>query len=215
MFKDKWERFKRDGLPYPFVYLGKGLLRLLLWTCRIEIKGLTAFLQHAQNHKTILLLWHNRLLVLPELLQRYGSQCNYCAFISNSRDGELIAILTKSYPIGRVLRVPHDGRHQALATLIRQLREAQEVMVITPDGPRGPLYQVKAGVVLAAQATGASVVPFSWQADRYWQFNTWDKLRVPKPFARLAVHFGEPLLCERSSEADVETVRLQLALDAL
>lgn len=210
-----WKDFKRIFWAYPLAYLAKILMRLTLFTCRIEVHGLEQFLEAAQKEKTILMLWHNRLAILPEILQRYAASFTYCAFISKSQDGELLAILTKSYKIGQTLRVPHTARHQALSRMISQLKSNEEIMVLTPDGPRGPRYQVKPGIILAAKKASACITPVSWSASHFWQLNSWDKLIFPKPFSRIVASFGDPISLEHSSSktfgSDINTLTQALS----
>ncbi|MBA3957720.1 MAG: DUF374 domain-containing protein [Parachlamydiaceae bacterium] len=209
------KRFWRQIKPYfliPAVYLIKGMLRLLVKSCRVEIEGLDAFARFAEADKCILMLWHNRLVIMPEFLHQHASQFLYRAVISKSRDGEMLAILANSYEIGRTLRVAHNARHQALGQMIAQLKSSREVLVVTPDGPRGPRYQIKPGVAVASCASGAKIVPLTWSASRFWQLKSWDRLIIPKPFARIKVIFGEPVALTGKPEENLSDLQ-QLLLD--
>ena len=83
------------------------------------------------------------------------------------------------------------GGGRALLGLIRELKNGRTV-VLTPDGPRGPVGVFQAGALVAAQRAGVPVVTVAVQVDRAWRLNSWDRFIVPKPFARLSVAFGEP-----------------------
>lgn len=202
-----WTYFRRTYLPYIFAYTAKWCARIIFWTCRKEIQGLDNLLQTAKDHPCILMLWHNNLIIAPEVLYNYANTFVYSAFISNSRDGEPLAILAQSYRQGRALRVPHNQRHTALHAMISRLKEQKEIMVITPDGPRGPKHVVKPGVALAAKASGAHIVPFMWSASSLWRLNTWDAMKIPKPFSKITVNFGTPrLLEEHLSEQEAVSI---------
>lgn len=125
-------------------------------------------------------------------MSRCAPQFNYAAIISNSRDGEVIAVLTNSYKQARSIRVPHHSRSAALQTFIRELKKGHEIFVVTPDGPRGPLYEVKPGVVLAAQEAEAHLVPLTWMSNTCWHLRTWDRFMIPKPFSTIEVKIGKP-----------------------
>lgn len=212
MIKKAWIYCKRFLLPYPMAYTLKYLLRFLLYTCRLEFAGLQEFNAFAKSHRCILSLWHNRLAIMPEVLHRFTEDINFTAVISKSRDGQPLALLVDSYAKGKTLRVPHDDRHGALKKLIRQLKENHEVVVITPDGPRGPKYELKPGIALAAKCTQAYVVPFSWQADRCWQLPSWDGFMIPKPFSTIRIFFGQPLLLPPESSLKENVSYLQQEL---
>lgn len=200
----QWEKFKRDYLSFLIAYFLKLVLRVILWTCRFKMKGLETFHAAAQEKKCILMLWHNRLLIVPEILRKFASQHVYAAFISNSLDAEPFAIMINSYPFGRTIRVPHDSRHHALRKMINLLRNSQEVIVITPDGPRGPRYEIKPGVTIAAKKTSANIIPFTWHASRFWELKTWDKLMIPKPFATISLEFGSLLQIKNDLKMSLE-----------
>lgn len=214
MLKHQLRKYKRLTLSYFYAYTGKFFIRLLLWTCRIEVKGIEQFVSLASKERCILMLWHNRLALVSEILNRYAPQFIYSAFISKSRDGDPLAVLAHSYKIGKVIRVPHDARHQALKKVILSLKNSREIIVITPDGPRGPCYQVKPGIALAAKEADAAIVPFSWTADRYWELKTWDKFRLPKPWSKIVVNIGQPI---RTNEEEIQelTHRLQQTLQSI
>jgi lysophospholipid acyltransferase (LPLAT)-like uncharacterized protein len=208
--RERWLKFKRRWLSYPIAYLSKFSIRLLLRTCRIEITGLGQFIDIASKERCILMLWHNRIGIVSEILYQYAPQFIYSAFISQSRDGEPLAILAKSYPSGRAIRVSHNARHQALKEAIDHLKHERNVIIFTPDGPKGPKYEVKPGIAFAAKEVDALIIPFSWQANAYWEFNTWDRFRLPKPFSRIQVTWGNPL-----SIAEEEIHNLDILRDRL
>lgn len=167
-------------------------------TCKFRIYGLQDFVKTATSEPCILMLWHNRLLIIGYVLSKFTKNLRYAAFVSNSKDGRILAAFVDSYRRGRALRVSHNARGQALKSLINDLKKREEVILITPDGPRGPKYEIKPGVIKAAAATSALTIPFSWSASSFWQLNTWDNLIIPKPFSTIVVQFGENLPSDSS-----------------
>jgi lysophospholipid acyltransferase (LPLAT)-like uncharacterized protein len=69
--------------------------------------------------------------------------------------------------------------------------------VITPDGPRGPKYQVKSGLVFLAQKTGFPIIPLTYTIDRAYRFKSWDNLILPAPLSRATVIYGDPIFVPR------------------
>lgn len=179
-------------------YAGRALIRLIMCTCRVRYHGLEAFKKAAQE-PCILALWHNHLSIAADILTR-ATSFKYAAFISKSRDAEILAALADSYPQGRAIRVPHNARHIALNKAIQSIKEG-EILVLTPDGPRGPRHSVKPGILMAAKESQAWLIPFFWKANRYWEFKTWDRMQLPKPFATIDITFGSPLPSDTSAEA--------------
>ena len=61
------------------------------------------------------------------------------------------------------------------------------------DGPLGPPRVAKIGSVIMARTADVPLSPVAWGADRCWVLNSWDRFLIPKPFARIAIHFAEPI----------------------
>lgn len=187
-------------------FLAKYLLLLILFTCKKRVHGIEKVKDLSQKGPLIIMLWHNRLAPLAETLRPLTSHHQFAAFVSHSRDGQILSHFCKSYPSASVISVPHDNRGQALKSLIQTLKNDSSIVLMTPDGPRGPRYKVKPGILLAAESTGAALLPFSWTSASYWELNTWDKLRIPKPFSTLHITFGDPLHISQDSQNPKKTL---------
>ncbi|MEL0062177.1 MAG: hypothetical protein VW801_01530, partial [Candidatus Puniceispirillum sp.] len=79
-----------------------------------------------------------------------------------------------------------------------------------PDGPRGPARQSALGPVAIAQLAGKPIVPMCWTVDRYWRATGWDRLIIPKPFARGEFVVGAPIFVETGGKDSLEAARDQL-----
>lgn len=183
----------KKALPYLIAYAAKYLLKAICWTCKKEYHGVEQFLDVAKSNPCIVMLWHNRLALAAEAFTKKANNLSYNAFISNSRDGQPLAIFAESYPNCNTIRVHHQARHQALREMISRLENNNEIVLITPDGPRGPRYKVKPGIGLAAKQTKAWIIPFTWECSSFWELKTWDKFRIPKPFSKIIFTWGKPI----------------------
>ena len=204
--------FSHYFIPRILAYGGKILLKLLTMTCQIEVEGLEQFASKASSGNCVLMLWHNRLMLVASIFIPYAPQFIYTAFISQSRDGEPLALFTNRFKNGRTIRVKHNARHGALKEMIDRLRQTQDVLIITPDGPRGPRYEIKPGLPLAAVETSALVFPFSWSSNRFWQLKSWDKMIIPKPFAKIKVRIGTPIQLNNQQSIQEHISLLESAL---
>jgi lysophospholipid acyltransferase (LPLAT)-like uncharacterized protein len=91
-------------------------------------------------------------------------------------------------------------------------------IVITPDGPRGPVYVLGPGIVLLAQKSGAAVFPLHLEYSSCWRVKSWDRFILPRPFSRVRVILGPPHQVAATSseqEFEMERLRLQNAMMAL
>ena len=78
-------------------------------------------------------------------------------------------------------------------------------MVFTPDGPKGPRYEVQQGAAYAALKAGVPVLPLGVGASRKMVFRSWDRFQLPLPFSEVRVVYGEPLSFK--GDEDIEDVR--------
>ena len=91
-------------------------------------------------------------------------------------------------------------------------------VVIAPDGPRGPAYELGPGIVFLAQKSGAPVFPVHLEYSSYWRVKSWDRFFLPKPFSKVRVIFGEGHQVEATAteeEFERERWRLQNAMMSL
>ena len=97
---------------------------------------------------------------------------------------------------------------KATRSLVKVIKKGATVGVLV-DGPLGPASQVKKGVVLLASWTQVPIVLISQGASRYWQFNSWDRFRIPKPFAKIKVGWLKPIhIPPDLKQEEVEQYRL-------
>jgi hypothetical protein len=192
-FKSFWKKLTFKLKLFSVVVIGKKLLHLLIKTCHIQFEGLEEFCQLASKEKCMLMLWHNRLTIIPFILSHYTPQFLYAAVVSGHRDGEVLSSIIHSYHNGRTIRSSPKARHQALREILHRVKEGKQIVIITPDGPRGPRYEIKPGIAVAALETNAPVIPLNWEAEEYWEIKTWDRQRIPKPFTTIRVSFTKPI----------------------
>lgn len=192
---------------------GSWALRLLAATLRLRREEKTVEPLWAAGAPAIYVAWHARLLLLPYLYRRRG----LFALVSRSEDGSMIADLVRRFGFVTVRGSSSRGGAEGLRALARAIGEGHSVVVV-PDGPRGPRQVLKAGVVVLARLTGAPVVPAALAASSEWRARSWDEFRIPKPFSRCVVRFGEPILVLRDIDAaGEETARkeIEAALNAV
>ena len=179
-------------------WLLKQYIALVILSSRKEVEGLDCLLKafkdlHEKGEKPIIMAtWHNRLFLLPLITRYFPVEVSATAIISKSRDGDIPSALAESYHNVEIIRVGHKSRHSALHKMVQALHEKQ-VMYITPDGPKGPIYEVKPGVIFAAKKGGARVIPFTWQSNLVITCKSWDRFKIPLPFAKIKVQFREAL----------------------
>lgn len=185
----------RLGVP-----LGMVLLRLLGATWRIEFRGAAWWHGRREAHTACMLaLWHGHLLPLAFAMRGQGIH----VLVSEHRDGEVIAQVLHRLGYSTVRGSTSRGGARALVEMVRLLRGGC-VVGVTPDGPRGPAMRFTPGALVAAQRAGAPVVTLFATATRAWHLGSWDRFMIPKPFAKVVVHFGDATLVDGETPADAE-----------
>ncbi len=148
----------------------------------------------------LMALWHGRMLL--GMAQHRGD--DYHVLVSPSDDGEIAVHFLHANGYRTLRGSTNKAPARAMRNMLAVLREGGAV-VITPDGPRGPRHSMNPGLAWLARATGYPIVPCGFAADRAWRVHSWDGLTIPKPRARVAVAYGEPLAVPR--ETDEQGVR--------
>jgi lysophospholipid acyltransferase (LPLAT)-like uncharacterized protein len=194
--------------------LGTGLLWLLGWSWRFELKGREHFQAFRDQGKPVIFLfWHSRILPLAHLHRNEGA----VVLISQHRDGELIARLVERRGFRTVRGSSSRGGARGLRGLLRALREGSD-LAVTPDGPRGPARRLKPGPLLAAQRSGAPLILVGPGARRGWRMKSWDRFLVPWPFARVEVRYSPPIFVDRDldpGELEAVAARVDAELNLL
>ncbi len=63
------------------------------------------------------------------------------------------------------------------------------------DGPSGPVYQSKPGILYLAKKLGYPIIPVTASAKRAWVLKkTWCHYLIPKPFSFCYVSMGKPII---------------------
>jgi hypothetical protein len=123
------------------IAFGVGLLRIWARTLRFALDDRAGIAGQPVTQNYIGALWHNRLLIFPLVLQRFFPNRKGAALISASRDGDLLTDAIKRFGFDVVRGSSSRLGAPALLQLSDTLAAGRDV-VITPDGPRGPAYEL-------------------------------------------------------------------------
>jgi lysophospholipid acyltransferase (LPLAT)-like uncharacterized protein len=195
------------------VRVGGAVIRALAVTWRMrEHNGTVHRTALARNQRVIYTLWHGELL--PLLWHHRGE--GIAVLISEHRDGEIIARIAEGLGYTTVRGSTSKGASRALIGLVRAIESGRSAAV-TPDGPRGPAHVFAPGAAIAAQRSGVPLIPVRASATRAWRLKSWDRFLIPKPFARVDVHYGAltPVQTDTPREAAELAPRLEETLERL
>ncbi|HVN84441.1 MAG TPA: lysophospholipid acyltransferase family protein [Candidatus Binatia bacterium] len=173
-----------------------GALWVVAKTIRIEYRGAdTLFGCWARGERVIIAFWHNRAVLMP--VPYRGEKM--CIMNSQHRDGEIATRALARWGIRSVRGSATRGGVGGFLQLVDAYRAGYDLAVV-PDGPRGPRYVVKPGVIHLAKATGARIFPVAYDAAWKRRLRSWDRLIIPLPFSRVVFVVGEPIAVVRDSD---------------
>ncbi|WP_243383973.1 lysophospholipid acyltransferase family protein [Geothrix alkalitolerans] len=201
-------------------FLVAGLTKLWSYTLRVRredfgpVEDLVA-----RDQRIILAFWHRRLFMMPlsypfHRRNAQGEARGVAILSSDSKDGERSAATWRWFGIHAVRGTASEDGAKALVRMIQAVKQGWD-FGITPDGPRGPLMQLKPGTVALARKTGAWIIPVSLAYDHSFQLGTWDRMVIPFPFATCVIKYGTPYQVPPKADDGVEAGRLQREMDDL
>ena len=168
-----------------------------------------------QKEAYLVAFWHGELLMQPFNYQKLKPNGKVSAMISEHKDGEAITRTVEYLGIHSVRGSSSRGGAKALISAIKEIKRGDDI-AITPDGPRGPRHSVADGIVAISKKTNAKILIFNCKSTKYWQFNSWDKFIIPKPFGTLEFFIQEPLdISELETEEAKELIKEKMLINAM
>jgi lysophospholipid acyltransferase (LPLAT)-like uncharacterized protein len=179
-----------NDLPRALLGWCLGLVaRLWLATLRVRVVSDPA-LESVKERPWVLAFWHGTQWPLLAWKRRGPT----VVLVSLSRDGTMQARALALQGLRVVRGSSSRGGVRGLAALVRTMRRERADAAFAVDGPRGPRGLVKGGLVAAAQATGAVLVPMTGLVQRGVVFRrAWDRFVLAWPFTRVDVVLGAPV----------------------
>jgi len=185
---------------------GAPVIRALAATWRWHVEGYAHYESIvASGRQPIMAFWHGRILPATVFFKNRG----IVVITSQNFDGEWIAGIIRRFGYGTARGSSSRGGARALVQLRRDLA-AGHPAGFTLDGPRGPARVAQPGAVFLAGATGYPILPFHFEASRFWEMNSWDRTQVPKPFSRVALAIGAPLHVAGTAKDTIDAAQIDL-----
>ena len=183
-----------------FAYFAFFLIYFIHKTLRYTVVGGEHYESAKKIHplgSMLIAVWHkNTILSVTSL-----SKSSFQLLVSSSLDGEMISFVAKKMGLSSFRGSSSRGGIKALFETKRFLNTGGK-LAIAVDGPRGPALEPKAGVIFLSKKTSAAILPMSSVASEFWTLKkTWDHFRIPKPFSRVVITYGSPILSSEASES--------------
>jgi len=161
---------------------------LIFLTCFKTYKG-----EKINEKPCVILFWHGRLALMPFAFRHFKFfKKQAFVIISHHKDGELIAKVIQLFGLNTIRGSTFKGASAVLRSAFKVLDQKNDV-VITPDGPRGPYHSISDGAILLAQKKNVKIRIVNYEASSFWQFKSWDRMILPKPFSKITYSLSEDL----------------------
>jgi lysophospholipid acyltransferase (LPLAT)-like uncharacterized protein len=129
-------------------------------------------------------LWHQHLFLAGLIYRRFRRPHPSYAIISASKDGEWLAELFRSLGISAIRGSSHRGAVGAYGAAIQMASQRNDICV-TPDGPRGPKFRCKPGIVRIGKEANIPICAVRIREHRAISLKSWDSFKIPLPFSRV------------------------------
>jgi lysophospholipid acyltransferase (LPLAT)-like uncharacterized protein len=194
-------------------WLVVGIIKMVSATLRYRWQDGSGYFEN-QTGPAIYCAWHNRLgLAMPayyNYVRKRSRSLGMAAMVSASKDGGFLAAILECFKVQPVRGSTSRRGPQALLELTTWAERGYD-LAITPDGPRGPCYEVQDGVMSLAQITGLPIIPFSYYVPWKVRVKSWDRFQIPLPLSVCEMRVGKPIRVPREATDDQRgELRLQL-----
>lgn len=179
------------------------IIRIYAWTLRFNFIYLSD--DFYNDKKKVIAIWHGQLL--PLLLSYKNAQI--VTIVSKSKDGDIADFFLKKLGYKTVRGSSSRGGTEALMNAANLIESGLDAAV-TIDGPKGPKYSVKPGVIYLAKKARGEIIPVVCSVKWYKRFNSWDNFILPAPFSKINIYIGKNLQVTESM--DRETINSETSI---
>lgn len=166
------------------------LINVLVGTLRFK------FSKDFTPKNAIYIFWHSQMIAGWYLFKDKKA----AAIVSQSEDGGILTNLLKSWDYKVSRGSSSKGGKEALQELIEYGKKGYPI-VITPDGPRGPVNEIKNGALIIAYGCNIPIIPVKINySSKKILGKSWDKFQIPCPFAKCTVTIGSEYLYKKYLE---------------
>lgn len=170
------------------------LLIILRLTTRVKISGREKLIKNS-NH--IFCLWHSFVPLallsatpfIPKVLDRATQAWMQHPFWYMKP----IHVLLRLMGVNKIVMgsTGHSGR-KAADQLLDHLRQGCST-VLNPDGPRGPAFILKKGILHLSLKSGVPVVALRFSSSKFRELGTWDRKKISYPFSTIEMEICDPI----------------------
>ncbi|MCG6980367.1 MAG: lysophospholipid acyltransferase family protein [Deltaproteobacteria bacterium] len=189
------------------------VVRLWFSTCRVTMVNERIYREYFLTDRPIVAgTWHRASIYF---LYFFGD-LRPMIMISQSKDGEMLTQYAAGFGVVPARGSSHKGGRDALEQMRAYMVRGGKRCATVLDGPRGPAYVAKKGMIHLAKLSGAPLIPLIWSGNRVITIrDSWDKTMLPLPWSKVCIAFGEPIYVPADSSGQALERYRQLVQDRL
>lgn len=200
---------KKNVLPY----MAYSIISMITKSMKIKYINkeiVDEFLNKKQ--KIAFVFWHGRQF----LLVWTHRMIKMVLMTSLSKDGEIQTQIMEKFGYKCVRGSSSKGGVSALKGIVREMNQNNYNTAIAVDGPRGPLYEVKDGILFIARFTSSVIIPVSSSAYPRKIFEkAWDKYLLPFPFSKGIIVYGNPIYVGKNDDFGIKKIEIKKELNRI
>jgi len=176
---------------------GEYILRLLASSWRIKVIGALP------QKPAVIAFWHCEMLPV----WKFFAKTNSYAVVSLNKDGAILSHLLSKWKYRLIRGSSSRGGSDIINKIVNDCDN--NIFLITPDGPRGPRMQCKAGAFVIAQRKNIPLFFIKCETANKKVFSrSWDKFELPLPFTKITLNISTVAITkEMTSEKITELMQ--------
>ena len=183
-------------------------LKLLYASLRISV---TPRQIQLPDHGAIITFWHGNMITGWLLAKTLFPKKQTVAVVSMSEDGNILAKTLEQLGFSLIRGSSSKGGDEVKFAMQQALQNGN-IVVLTPDGPRGPANQFKFGTLRLASENRYPLIFADISHTNPWKLKSWDQFEIPKPFSKTTVTIHLVDLPEFKSEDELQSYTKQLSI---
>lgn len=184
-------------------------------TSQYRVEGKENLAEARQSHRPLLwTFWHGQAMPFMSYSDQILDGQTFSVITVGDERGDTLTVLgdrigAEVYPVDTQEGSFASGR--AILNVIRAMKAGRQSL-IAPDGPDGPLYVPKQGLLYLARKAQAAILPTGIWTYQAYLVRRWDSYQVPFPFAKINVVIGKPIFIEPNTPNEALLPRVSNAL---
>ena len=171
---------------------------IVYYTSKKNFVNIEKIINNQQFKPVIAVFWHNRLMMIPFLAKKARNIANknhlnikFATLSSRHGDGRFVGKIMKKLSLVTIEGSTRNHRKSSRGIDFSSTRQiisflkSNNIIGITPDGPRGPAKKINGDIIAISRLANANIIAVSYGSSKKININSWDKFTIPLPFSKL------------------------------